>query len=167
MEKDPTLSVPLIKGLIKFWPTTNSQKELLFLQEVEELLELTQPEEFHQLTPVLFRQLSKSIGSPHFQVAERALFLWHNEYISGLISENRAQVLPLIYPVLQTNAKHWNSTVSSLTNNVLKIFMGMYAYGIVRYATLRTNVCTSERTNERTNGMGCCCLHGCVLLSRG
>jgi hypothetical protein len=72
----------------------------------------------------LFTQLARAIGSSHFQVAERALFLWHNEYISGLIADHRHEVLPIIYPVLHENAEqHWNVTVKNLTHNVLKIFV--------------------------------------------
>ena len=42
MEKDPALAEPVIRGLLKFWPVTNSHKEVLFLGELEEVLELTQ-----------------------------------------------------------------------------------------------------------------------------
>jgi len=124
VDKDPTLAVPVLQGLLKYWPITNSAKEMLFLNELEELLELTQQEEFKQILGPLFRQLSRGIGSPHFQVAERALFLWHNDYISGLIADNRRDILPIIYPVLHVNSEsHWNLTVKNLTYNVLKIFM--------------------------------------------
>jgi hypothetical protein len=34
----------VIGGLLKFWPILNSSKEVLFLGELEELLELTHPE---------------------------------------------------------------------------------------------------------------------------
>lgn len=124
VDKDPQLAVPVLTGLIKYWPRTNSAKEVLFLNELEELLELTQPEEFRILMQPLFKQLSHAIGSPHFQVAERALFLWHNEYISHLIADHRSDVLPIIFPVLHVNSQHhWNPTVNNLTLNVLKIFM--------------------------------------------
>lgn len=126
VEKDPTLAVPMITGLLNYWPATNSSKEVLFLGELEELLELTQTEEFKQLLGPLAKQLTKSVGSPHFQVAERALFLWHNEYISGLFAEHRREILPILYPVLHVNSQnHWNPTVTNLTYNVLKIFMEM------------------------------------------
>jgi len=124
VDKDPTLAVPVLSGLLKYWPVTNSSKEMLFLNELEELLELTQQEEFKNILVPLFTQLSRAIGSPHFQVAERALFLWHNDYISGLIADNRREILPIIYPVLHVNSEsHWNLTVKNLTYNVLKIFM--------------------------------------------
>jgi serine/threonine-protein phosphatase 2A regulatory subunit B' len=122
VDKDPTLSVHVVAGLTRYWPQTNSAKEVLFLNELEELLELTQPEEFKQMLPFLFRRLGKEIRSPHFQVAERALFLWQNEYIFGLIAENRRQILPIIFPALQHNTKHWNPTVNSLTASVLQKF---------------------------------------------
>lgn len=32
----------MIQGLLRFWPITNSHKEVLFLGELEEVLELTQ-----------------------------------------------------------------------------------------------------------------------------
>ena len=51
------------------------------LAELEELLELTQPQEFLNICVPLFRCISRCLMSPHFQVAERALFLWNNEYI--------------------------------------------------------------------------------------
>jgi len=124
VDKDPQLAVPVISGLLKYWPVTNSSKEVLFLNELEELLELTQAEEFKILLVPLGRQLARSVGSPHFQVAERALFLWHNEYISGLFADHRTDLLPLLYPVLHVNSQsHWNPTVTNLTYNVLKIFM--------------------------------------------
>jgi serine/threonine-protein phosphatase 2A regulatory subunit B' len=37
----------------------------------------------------LFRLIARCINSPHFQVAERALFLWNNEYIVSLIAKSR------------------------------------------------------------------------------
>ena len=42
VEKDPCLAEDVIRGMLKFWPITNSHKEVLFLGELEEVLELTQ-----------------------------------------------------------------------------------------------------------------------------
>ena len=42
MEKDPKLAEPVLQALLKYWPVTNSQKEVIFLGELEEILELTQ-----------------------------------------------------------------------------------------------------------------------------
>ena len=42
VEKDPKLGEPVLRALLRFWPITNSSKEVLFLGELEEILEMTQ-----------------------------------------------------------------------------------------------------------------------------
>ena len=69
VEKDCVLADPVITALLKYWPVTNSQKEVLFLEELEELLELTQPTEFQHVMVPLFRQMARCISSSHFQVS--------------------------------------------------------------------------------------------------
>lgn len=68
VEKDPKLADVVIKGLLKYWPITSSQKEVLFLSELEEILELTQAAEFAKIMTPLFRQLARCLNSSHFQV---------------------------------------------------------------------------------------------------
>jgi hypothetical protein len=68
VEKDPKLAEPVLLQLLKFWPLTNSQKEVLFLGELEEILELTQPLEFQRVLVPLFKQLARCLTSAHFQV---------------------------------------------------------------------------------------------------
>ena len=68
VEKDLKLSETVIKGLLKYWPVTNSHKEVLFLGELEEVLEVTQPPEFQRCMSPLFRQIGRCLNSSHFQV---------------------------------------------------------------------------------------------------
>ena len=125
VEKDPNVAVGVVRGLLKYWPHTSSHKQVLFLNELEEILELVQPPEFAKLMEALFGRIADCIGCPHFQVAERALFLWNNEYLVSLVAQNRHAVLPLVYGVLSDNKNHWNQTVANLAYNVLKLFMEM------------------------------------------
>nr|XP_016495218.1 PREDICTED: serine/threonine protein phosphatase 2A 57 kDa regulatory subunit B' beta isoform-like [Nicotiana tabacum] len=128
VEKDYKLADTVIRGLLKYWPVTNCQKEVLFLQELEEVLETTQAAEFQRCMVPLFRQIARCLNSPHFQVAERALFLWNNEHVVGLIAQNRNVVLPIIFYALQKNIdNHWNQAIHGLTVNVRKMFMEMDA----------------------------------------
>ncbi|KAL3332731.1 hypothetical protein AABB24_033002 [Solanum stoloniferum] len=123
VEKDFKLSDIVIRGLLKYWPVTNSGKEVMFLGELEEVLEATQAAEFQRCMAPLFRQIGRCLNSSHFQVAERALFLWNNDHIRNLIVQNREVILPLIFPLLEKNTRgHWNQAVQSLTLNVRKIF---------------------------------------------
>uniref|UniRef100_A0A803YKN9 Serine/threonine protein phosphatase 2A regulatory subunit n=1 Tax=Meleagris gallopavo TaxID=9103 RepID=A0A803YKN9_MELGA len=126
LEKDSSLTEPVIVGLLKFWPKTHSPKEVMFLNELEEILDVIEPSEFVKVMEPLFRQLAKCVSSPHFQVAERALYYWNNEYIMSLISDNAAKILPIMFPALYKNSKsHWNKTIHGLIYNALKLFMEM------------------------------------------
>ncbi|KAF7017030.1 hypothetical protein CFC21_030529 [Triticum aestivum] len=123
VEKDCKLADTVIRGLLKYWPITNSSKEVMFLGELEEVLEATQLAEFQRCMVPLFHQIASSMNSSHFQVAERALFLWNNDHIENLIKQNYKVILPIIFPALERNARgHWNQAVRSLTLNVRKIF---------------------------------------------
>ena len=51
------------------------------------------------------------------------MFLWNNDHIRTLITQNRQVILPIIFPALEKNTRsHWNQAVQSLTLNVKKIF---------------------------------------------
>ncbi|RZF45005.1 hypothetical protein LSTR_LSTR001966 [Laodelphax striatellus] len=126
LEKDPSLTEPVIKCLLKFWPKTHSPKEVMFLNELEEILDVIEPAEFQKVMEPLFVQLAKCVSSPHFQVAERALYYWNNEYIMSLMSDNAPVILPIMFPSLYRNSKtHWNKTIHGLIYNALKLFMEM------------------------------------------
>ncbi|CAF3393688.1 unnamed protein product [Rotaria sp. Silwood1] len=124
IEKDPSLGEPIIKGLLKFWPKTCSTKEVLFLNELEEILDIIDGQIFKNVCISLFKQISRSATSSHFQVAERSLALWSNEYVVQLIEENLEQILPILLPPLCRISKtHWNTNIITLTYNLLKNLM--------------------------------------------
>nr|XP_040238388.2 serine/threonine-protein phosphatase 2A 56 kDa regulatory subunit gamma isoform-like isoform X2 [Anopheles coluzzii] len=126
LEKDASLTQPVIKCLLKFWPKTHSPKEVMFLNELEEILDVIEPAEFQKVMEPLFRQIAKCVSSPHFQVAERALYYWNNDYIMSLISENSKVIMPIMFPALYSNSKsHWNKTIHGLIYNAIKLFMEM------------------------------------------
>ncbi|GAA0139928.1 protein phosphatase [Lithospermum erythrorhizon] len=123
VEKDLKLAEIVIRGLLKYWPVTNSSKEVMFLGELEEVLESTQASEFQRCMVPLFHQIGRCLNSSHFQVAERALFLWNSDHIRNLIIHNSHVILPIIFPYLEKNSyDHWNQSVQSLSLNVRKVF---------------------------------------------
>ncbi|KRY88809.1 Serine/threonine-protein phosphatase 2A 56 kDa regulatory subunit alpha isoform [Trichinella pseudospiralis] len=126
IEKDPSLTEKVITALIKYWPKTCSQKEVMFLNEIEEILDIIEPDQFKIVMQPLFRQFAKCVSSSHFQVADRALYLWNNEYILSLIEDNSEVIMPIMYQPLYLIAKeHWNAATVSLVYRVLKSFVEM------------------------------------------
>uniref|UniRef100_A0A7N0ZTU8 Serine/threonine protein phosphatase 2A regulatory subunit n=1 Tax=Kalanchoe fedtschenkoi TaxID=63787 RepID=A0A7N0ZTU8_KALFE len=126
IEKDQKLASTVVEGLLKFWPVTSSQKQLMFLSEIEEVLETCNMVGFQKVMVPLFRRLSSCINSSHYQVAERALLLLNNERYISLIMHNREAILPLVIPALEQNANnHWNRTVVNLSLNIKKIYVDL------------------------------------------
>ncbi|KAA8914424.1 hypothetical protein TRICI_002922 [Trichomonascus ciferrii] len=124
LEKDPTLTEEVILGLLKYWPKVSSPKEVLFLIEIEDIFEVMEPSEFVKIQVPLFVQLAKCISSPHFQVAERALYYWSHDYFCSLVTENSETILPIIFSALHENSSgHWNKTIHSMIFNATKLFM--------------------------------------------
>ncbi|KAJ9553686.1 hypothetical protein OSB04_017731 [Centaurea solstitialis] len=152
VEKDYKLADPVIRGLLKYWPITNCNKEILFLGELEEVLDATQPAEFQRCMIPLFRQIGRCINNPNFQVAERALFLWNNEHIVDLIAQNRDVILPIIFEPLEKNIQgHWNQAINGLTGNVRKMFIEMDAelFEECSHRFLENEAMTKEMREQR------------------
>lgn len=120
----------VVVGLLRYWPKVNSTKEVMFLNEVEDIFEVMDPAEFVKVQEPLFSQLARSVSSPHFQVspmnrhcshlsyrrqvAERALYFWNNEYFCNLVTDNVQTILPIMFAPLYENSKgHWNRSVGT------------------------------------------------------
>merc|ERR1719197_1466894 len=58
VEKDPCLALPVLMKILEFWPRTFSAKEVLFLNEVEEILEMVQGAEFALIMKPLFHRIA-------------------------------------------------------------------------------------------------------------
>uniref|UniRef100_A0A8C1YKD7 Serine/threonine protein phosphatase 2A regulatory subunit n=1 Tax=Cyprinus carpio TaxID=7962 RepID=A0A8C1YKD7_CYPCA len=118
LEKDPTF--------ILFQLLSKGFSLVMFLGELEEILDVIEPTQFVKIQELLFKQIARCVSSPHFQVAERALYYWNNEYIMSLIEENSSVILPIMFASLYRISKeHWNPAISALIYNVLKAFMEM------------------------------------------
>ncbi|KAA6398633.1 MAG: putative protein phosphatase 2A regulatory B subunit, partial [Streblomastix strix] len=123
---DPSLARTIIPTLVHYWPKINSPKQVLFLTELEDIIDSLSLEELHPLAPTIFKKIAECIQTPQFQVAEKALSLLTNEYILQLVSQTKNQAIPVLFMALYANTKqHWNANVISLTFSALKLFMEM------------------------------------------
>lgn len=150
VEKDADTATPILNGFFKFWPWSCSGKQVLFLNELEEILELLGADQLAQISRTLFTNLARCLDSDHFQVVERTLFLWNNEHLvnSGCLSRlNATQVLPIIYgPLYKNSSGHWNATVEGLAQNVLKMYM---EYDLTLYDACTNNYFRDEEEARR------------------
>lgn len=119
LEKEPLLTEEVVMGLLRYWPKINSTKEIMFLNEIEDIFEVIEPLEFIKVEVPLFVQLAKCISSSHFQVSEKVLSYWNNEYFLNLCIENAEVILPIIFPPLYelTSQLELESSNSFLNGN--------------------------------------------------
>jgi hypothetical protein len=68
IEKDAGMAVPVVLGLLKSWPWSNSAKQVVYLNELEEVLELMGAEQLGMVLDPLVQTLARCVGSAHFQV---------------------------------------------------------------------------------------------------
>jgi serine/threonine-protein phosphatase 2A regulatory subunit B' len=149
IEKDPNTAISILRGLFKYWPWSSAQKQVLFMNELEEILELVGEEQLEELKGELFRLLANCVASQHFQVVERTLFLWNNETLcsQGCLSRRYTpELLPMIYGDLyEKSENHWNATVLGLAVNVLKMY---HDSDMATYQDCQANYLTKKQEKE-------------------
>ncbi|GBE62085.1 phosphatase 2a regulatory b subunit [Babesia ovata] len=121
VNKDRSLASVVLQAILKFWPTSSAQAEILFLNEMEEVLNLTESTELSCVVRPVSVRLAHCVSSAHFQVAERALYVWNNDRVSRLLNMHKQEVYPVIVPAVKNNIEgHWNDAVRALTLSVAK-----------------------------------------------
>ena len=71
VQKEPALGGVVVRGLLKYWPVTNCQKEVFLLGELEELMENIDPEQYRKLALPLCTQITKCSNSWNSQVNQK------------------------------------------------------------------------------------------------
>ena len=109
LTKDRTLAIPLLEGLLKYWPFANCVKETLFLTELQEVLEVCEVDKVRHLIPKLFKRIVKCIGGIHLQVADRAMCFFENDYFLNILKTYKSETFPMLVPVIVRLAEnHWH-----------------------------------------------------------
>ncbi|KAJ1863230.1 serine/threonine-protein phosphatase 2A 56 kDa regulatory subunit delta isoform [Coemansia sp. RSA 989] len=126
LEKDPTLAETIVKSLLRFWPKVNSPKEVMFVGEIEGIMDVIEPAQFTAVCQPLFQQLVKCIVSPHFQIAERTLGMWRNNYFVNLITDNIRLILPIaLSGIYRHSRSHWNRNIHNQVYQILRFFVNV------------------------------------------
>lgn len=92
LEKMQLLSVDLIKGLLKFWPLTCPAKEVIYINEIEEVMETmgSQGEaKFSEYGAALLKRLIQTSQSMHYQAAEKSLLFLNSDILQKLVKANQ------------------------------------------------------------------------------
>ena len=109
LTKDRSLALPLLEGLLKYWPFANCVKETLFLTELQEVLEVCEVDKIDTVVGKLFKRIVKCIGGIHLQVADRAMCFFENDYFLNVLKNYKEKTFPMLVPVIVDLAEnHWH-----------------------------------------------------------
>ncbi|KAJ2743278.1 serine/threonine-protein phosphatase 2A 56 kDa regulatory subunit delta isoform, partial [Coemansia sp. BCRC 34301] len=126
LEKDPALAETIVKALLRYWPKVNSPKEVMFVNELEGIMDAIEPAQFTKVCQPLFEQLIRCVVSPHFQIAERTLTMWRNNYFANLITDNIHLVLPIaLSGIYRHSRSHWNRNIHNQVYQILRFFVAV------------------------------------------
>uniref|UniRef100_A0A1A9WPJ0 Serine/threonine protein phosphatase 2A regulatory subunit n=1 Tax=Glossina brevipalpis TaxID=37001 RepID=A0A1A9WPJ0_9MUSC len=124
IKKYSVLAENVIKQLLLFWPRNSSEKQIIFLEEIDTILEIIQLREFEGVEEILFRQLGECAKSPHMLVSKSALRIWRNTRVRDLVEESDILILPIIVPALYVTTKtHWNKYIVWLAQDILRKYL--------------------------------------------
>jgi serine/threonine-protein phosphatase 2A regulatory subunit B' len=123
-----SLSIDLIKGLLKFWPLTCPAKEVIYISEIEEVLDMmgtSAESKFSEFGPSLLKRLILTSQGMHYQAAERSLLLLNSDHFQKIVKANMSKAYPIIVKGLLNSSQtsHWNQTVTTITYSVIRTYM--------------------------------------------
>lgn len=121
LEKDPTLAPNIVSGVLKYWPVTSSKKELMFVTELEEILERVQPQHLGASMVPLFSRLAACINGGHFQVSERAISVLNNDVLLRFVTPNKKDLMPILCKALLSNTYNVPGRVNACKDMQLEL----------------------------------------------
>ena len=122
LNKDPTLSMALVQGVLRYWPFGNSPKETSFISELNEAIEFCDPNQIEELVPSIFSRVVKCMSGPHLQIADKVMLLFENEYFLMLIKNFKIITFPLLVPVIvELSETHWHKVLQESFVSLMSI----------------------------------------------
>ncbi|EME29573.1 protein phosphatase 2 (formerly 2A), regulatory subunit B' [Galdieria sulphuraria] len=118
-EKDPTLIPSILSRLCSTWPKYNSMKQILYINEVEIVLQSVTESVFAKISKSVWLELLNCTCCPHFQVAERAISLWNDTRLVKMMAAYRKELLITLNDSIDNVIeRHWCKLVCSVALEV-------------------------------------------------
>lgn len=141
--KDSTTSVWCIRFLFRHWPITNSEKQIIFLHQLQFILSMLNTSFFPALSKALVSRLKQMIESVNFKVSMAAIKILKDEEFVKLIcsSSSSSSNSPVDVLILSLEAAqyHWNNEVRIESLEALNLIKSNTKGKLLR-STLRNGI---------------------------
>eukprot|EP00477_Mikrocytos_mackini_P001546 GAHX01001662.1.p1 GENE.GAHX01001662.1~~GAHX01001662.1.p1 ORF type:complete len:484 (-),score=74.58 GAHX01001662.1:90-1541(-) len=119
---DEQSGIVIFEGLLKYWPVSSSMKELIFIKELEEFLDVWKYGDSLPLEKIM-KQIIRCAKSPNFQIAENALILLSRADVTQLVLKNKTvTVMSIVINGLKKLKESWHTTIAIGAEQILRAF---------------------------------------------
>ncbi|KAL3077239.1 hypothetical protein niasHS_013228 [Heterodera schachtii] len=115
VEKDVSLAKPVIKSLLRNWPSKSGIREILFITELDEILSQVGEDQFRVIMKPLVGRLVRCTTSQNARLAERALLLWKSPKMLTFLKDHSQLAFPEAIRAIDKAQRHWSSGVIAMS----------------------------------------------------
>ena len=99
----------------------NTPKELLLLQEIEQVLKFAEGEHAEPALDIVMPKFLHCLSPENSQVVQSVLLMWKQPHFCDLVNTNLSKNLPLLLAAIYRGGQpHWNVTVNKMAGMVLQ-----------------------------------------------
>jgi serine/threonine-protein phosphatase 2A regulatory subunit B' len=121
LTKEMSLGPTVLAYLYRYWPKGHSQKQVLFLNEMQSLSQALGTS-FPPLFVDFCKKIAACIESVHFMVSERALAYFHLSSFVKLATAQAEDVFPILAPAIYRNSKrHWSGAIHDHNEHAVSV----------------------------------------------
>lgn len=137
---------------LKYFTQQTTQKSVLYLHELDTLLDYINIDEFNKIQHTFIQFIQYGLTSIQFQIAEKTCFLFQNKHLINIIKQYNNIFIDSLLHILY-NDKHWNETVRKLKINILYVlYTNNQSYFEPKFHTL-INSTNIEYTKQVINDL--------------
>jgi len=123
VRKDPELVAPLFSSILRFWPKSESERQVLLLKDIGVLLPRLPFAQLPYVIMPIFKKIGQCIACEHFMTAEVALSLFSQEGFIIIAADNIHIVLPILFgPINYSLRTHWHYRTRAMCDSILQLF---------------------------------------------
>ncbi|EME30353.1 protein phosphatase 2 (formerly 2A), regulatory subunit B' [Galdieria sulphuraria] len=117
LEKNPCLAPRVLDYLLGCWPISNSSKEVLFLNHLEEILAAIPADILKDIICKAVRRIGLCMASYHSLISHRAFLMLENGQVWCLLLLFRESTFPVLtHYAEQVASSHWNSNILQIAS---------------------------------------------------
>ena len=119
LDKDRRLVVTMLHELFKHWPVISPKKQMIFLDEIAQVMNFVDDKYCEECVHVMAPQLLASLTSCHSAIVEKILYMWEVGDFVWVMTSVPGVTYPMFLPkLLEIGKTYWNPDIRILAASV-------------------------------------------------